>query len=179
MLCGGWLETGVGGVADKGVGKSQDFRPSTGTTRAEWARRSSTLGGSGCPTRSPTRAASKVIPITDATPIASRAAAGKGVDAGSQESPQRHRQLAGLADQEDAAFLDRKRAVVEQRPHGFADEQRVAAGSVVDRASAGGIQFRAGDDRGELRGLRWGEADQIDPGIGERRCRGPAGLRPA
>ena len=86
------------------------------------------------------------------------------VDARAEHGPQRQGQLGSARfDEHHPPVAQLERAVLDRRPDGLADEQRVALGPLVDLARVVGPERGTRDDRGELRGLRGGETRQVDP----------------
>ena len=79
----------------------------------------------------------------------------KAVDARPEDRTQSQRKTrrTGL-DQRHPAIPELERAILDRRPDGLADEQRIAFGPVVDPLGIVGVERSAGDDRGKTRRLR-------------------------
>ena len=86
------------------------------------------------------------------------------VDARPEHGPQRQRQLGSARfDEHHPPVAQLERPVLDRRPDGLADEQRVALGPLVDLARVVGSECGARDDRRELRRFRGRESRQVDP----------------
>ena len=104
-----------------------------------------------------------VIPITEPTRSTVRPAG----SSASIRLPSSARRVTGRSAGRGPVHLEPPvvgdRALVDDRPDGLADEERVAAGPGVEAAGVVGVDLRAGDGPGQLAGLALVEATELDP----------------